>query len=225
MRMVMASKPELFYLRCLLSHVPGAMSFEDLRTVDGVVLPTFVEAARALNLIVNDECNRLALVEVRHLLSKIKLAHYYSIYFFVFLFIYISQRQFQNIICKGNVVSERPPNPCAFRVHARVLHPSQRRRALARIQGIECIFGSDLRLNLMEEIFQPSMCDDLLHKVQTVRKSATIEDVMHEALNLINQNLQFYGHSLDDHESMPKPDPTKIGKITREIEHERLEQF
>lgn len=66
MRMVMPSKPELYYLRCLLSHVAGAESFEDLRKVDGVVLPTFVEAAKARNLIIDDKCNRLALKEVKH---------------------------------------------------------------------------------------------------------------------------------------------------------------
>ncbi|KAG7997505.1 hypothetical protein I3843_01G214600 [Carya illinoinensis] len=36
---------ERYYLRILLNHVRGPLSFEDLRTVDGVVAPTFHEAA------------------------------------------------------------------------------------------------------------------------------------------------------------------------------------
>ena len=46
---------EKFHLRLLLYHVPGAQSFEDLRTVGGVLLPTFQAAARRLGLLADDE--------------------------------------------------------------------------------------------------------------------------------------------------------------------------
>ncbi|KAI0074753.1 hypothetical protein K474DRAFT_1676861 [Panus rudis PR-1116 ss-1] len=42
------SEGECFYLRILLQHRP-ASSFEDLRTIDGVVFPSFQEAAIALH--------------------------------------------------------------------------------------------------------------------------------------------------------------------------------
>ncbi|KAL6893835.1 hypothetical protein ACP4OV_007933 [Aristida adscensionis] len=45
---------ERYYLRVILNHVTGATSFEDLRTVDGVVLPTFREAAERRGLIESD---------------------------------------------------------------------------------------------------------------------------------------------------------------------------
>ena len=45
---------ECYYLRVLLNHVAGATSFEDLRTVDGVTLPTFREAAERRVLIGSD---------------------------------------------------------------------------------------------------------------------------------------------------------------------------
>ncbi|KAL6645873.1 hypothetical protein ACP70R_017481 [Stipagrostis hirtigluma subsp. patula] len=45
---------ERYYLRLLLNHVAGATSFEDLRTVNGVVFPTFREAAEKRGLIEAD---------------------------------------------------------------------------------------------------------------------------------------------------------------------------
>jgi hypothetical protein len=45
---------ERYYLRVFLNHVAGATSFEDLRTVDGVILLTFREAAERRSLIEAD---------------------------------------------------------------------------------------------------------------------------------------------------------------------------
>ena len=47
--------PEKFYLRMLLNHVRGAKSFDDMRTVDGVLYETFQAAARAKGLLNDDE--------------------------------------------------------------------------------------------------------------------------------------------------------------------------
>ncbi|GBP02739.1 hypothetical protein EVAR_72886_1 [Eumeta japonica] len=44
---------ECFYLRLLLVNVRGPISFESLRTVDGVVYPTFCAAYQELNLLEN----------------------------------------------------------------------------------------------------------------------------------------------------------------------------
>lgn len=46
---------ELFSLRLLLLHIRGAKGYEDLRTVNGVVYHTFKEAAKAMNLLDDDE--------------------------------------------------------------------------------------------------------------------------------------------------------------------------
>eukprot|EP00267_Zea_mays_P053525 XP_020406662.1 uncharacterized protein LOC103652634 [Zea mays] len=45
---------ERYYLRVLLNHVTGAASYVDLRTVDGVTLPTFREAAERRGLLESD---------------------------------------------------------------------------------------------------------------------------------------------------------------------------
>ncbi|KAG6657396.1 hypothetical protein CIPAW_04G088100 [Carya illinoinensis] len=45
---------ERYYLRILLNHVRGPLSFDDLRTVDGVVAPTFREAATMHGLLQRD---------------------------------------------------------------------------------------------------------------------------------------------------------------------------
>ena len=42
--------PEQFHLRTLLLHVPGAQSYQDLRTVNGTEYATFQEACTALGL-------------------------------------------------------------------------------------------------------------------------------------------------------------------------------
>ncbi|XP_053164950.1 uncharacterized protein LOC128350575 [Hemicordylus capensis] len=48
------SDPEHYCLRLLLLHVPGATSYENLRTVDGIEYPTYQAAAKTKGLI-NDE--------------------------------------------------------------------------------------------------------------------------------------------------------------------------
>jgi hypothetical protein len=45
---------ELYYLRMLLHHIPGATCYEDMRTVNSQVYPTFQAAAEALGLL---ECD------------------------------------------------------------------------------------------------------------------------------------------------------------------------
>ena len=42
----LSADTETFCLRLLLLHVPGATSFEDLRTVEGCLYDTFKEAAQ-----------------------------------------------------------------------------------------------------------------------------------------------------------------------------------
>ena len=54
---------ERHYLKLILLNVAGATSFEDLRTVNGVVHETFLEAAKALHLIENDNEWRRCLEE------------------------------------------------------------------------------------------------------------------------------------------------------------------
>ena len=43
------------FLRVLLNHVPGATSFEDLRTVAGIMYPTFRETCEKRGLIERDQ--------------------------------------------------------------------------------------------------------------------------------------------------------------------------
>jgi hypothetical protein len=52
---VMPTEGERFYLRLLLHHVPGATSWEHLRTVDGHIYPTHKEACQARGLLEDDE--------------------------------------------------------------------------------------------------------------------------------------------------------------------------
>lgn len=45
---------ELFHLRLLLLHVKGPKSFEDLRTYEGVIYPTFLEVCQARMIVTNE---------------------------------------------------------------------------------------------------------------------------------------------------------------------------
>uniref|UniRef100_A0A6N2L014 Uncharacterized protein n=1 Tax=Salix viminalis TaxID=40686 RepID=A0A6N2L014_SALVM len=46
---------ELYFLRLLLSHVKGVLSFDDLRKVSGVLYPTFKLACKSLGLLGDDK--------------------------------------------------------------------------------------------------------------------------------------------------------------------------
>ncbi|XP_065640379.1 uncharacterized protein LOC100208098 [Hydra vulgaris] len=65
---------EIFYLRMLLWHVRGTVSFEDLRTVNGTVFNTFREACSQLGLLQDDAEWRNTLTEAAatHLLNQIR---------------------------------------------------------------------------------------------------------------------------------------------------------
>ena len=52
---VVPTAGERFFLRCLLLNVPGPTSFDDLKTVDGVLYPTFRAACIARGLTKSDE--------------------------------------------------------------------------------------------------------------------------------------------------------------------------
>jgi hypothetical protein len=54
---------ELYYLRMLLNVAKGATSYEDLRTVSGVLYPTFKDACQAMGLLGDDSEWREALRE------------------------------------------------------------------------------------------------------------------------------------------------------------------
>ena len=58
---------ERFYLRLLLTVVPGAQSFEGLRTVDGHIWPTFKEACLAKGLLEDDREWNQCLLEAREM--------------------------------------------------------------------------------------------------------------------------------------------------------------
>jgi hypothetical protein len=57
------AKGEHYYLGVLLNHVAGATSFTDLRTVSGILLPTFREAAERRDLIEADNTLHEGLAE------------------------------------------------------------------------------------------------------------------------------------------------------------------
>src|SRR6202789_2694972 len=61
------SSGERFYLRTLLAAVKGAKSFEDLRRVDGDLLPTFHQACLARGLLEDDNEWRQCLQEAAHM--------------------------------------------------------------------------------------------------------------------------------------------------------------
>ena len=71
---------ERYFLRLLLCFVRGPKSFEDIRTVNGITMATFKEAAGALGLLDDDQewlrCMQEAIsfqmpVQIRHLFAII----------------------------------------------------------------------------------------------------------------------------------------------------------
>ena len=66
---VHANSGEHFYVHILLSAVKGAMSFEDLRTVDGQLLPTSHAACLARGLLEDESDWRQCLQKAAHMAS------------------------------------------------------------------------------------------------------------------------------------------------------------
>ena len=60
----MIQTPEKFFLRMLLLHVPGATSYDDLKTVSGEVASTFHEACIQMHLLADDTEYDEALTDV-----------------------------------------------------------------------------------------------------------------------------------------------------------------
>lgn len=69
---------EKFYLRTLLNFVKGATCYEDIRTVDGVVCPTFKEACYARGLLDDDKEYVDAITEASFRESGYYLRHLFS---------------------------------------------------------------------------------------------------------------------------------------------------
>ena len=70
---------ERFALSMLLIYVTGPMSFEDIRTVDGVVYPSYQEAAQKLGLMENDSEIYQVLEEVFEISSGHELRRFFAI--------------------------------------------------------------------------------------------------------------------------------------------------
>ena len=58
-----AKQIETYALRMLLYHIRGPTSFEDLRTVNGILIPSFQEACQKLGLMEDDSEVHLAMSE------------------------------------------------------------------------------------------------------------------------------------------------------------------
>ncbi|CAN0922391.1 ATP-dependent DNA helicase PIF1 [Linum grandiflorum] len=57
---------DVFYLRLLLTKIPGAMSFNDLRTVNGTLYNDYQQACQALGLLATDDEWNEVMTEVSH---------------------------------------------------------------------------------------------------------------------------------------------------------------
>jgi PIF1-like helicase len=76
---VSITQGDIFYLRLLLLHVRGAQSFEEVRTVDGIVCETFKEAAIQRNLLEDDKEWENCLAEAEELAMPRQLRHLFAI--------------------------------------------------------------------------------------------------------------------------------------------------
>ena len=64
---------ERYYFRMLLNVVKGAISFQDLRTINGAVEPTFKAACTSLGLLGNDNEWTMAIIEASYWSSATKI--------------------------------------------------------------------------------------------------------------------------------------------------------
>ena len=69
---------ECFYLRTLLTVVCGPKSFDDLRTFEGILYPTFKDACNARGLLDDDGEWRLCLVDASQFQTETRLRHLFT---------------------------------------------------------------------------------------------------------------------------------------------------
>ncbi|XP_076047299.1 uncharacterized protein LOC143028820 [Oratosquilla oratoria] len=78
-RAVTTRTVELFYLRLLLTHKPGPTSYEDLRTIEGVMHPSYREAVKALGLLSDEETWKMTILEIiNHTNDRYRLRETYA---------------------------------------------------------------------------------------------------------------------------------------------------
>ena len=75
---VAPTEGERFYLRLLLHHIRGATCYEDVRTVNGHLMPCFRDAAREMGLLEDDAEWETALNEAAHTHCPRQLRHLFS---------------------------------------------------------------------------------------------------------------------------------------------------
>src|SRR5581483_4734651 len=76
--MVQPSEGERYYLRTLLTHVKGATSFDDLKSVNGYLYETFKEACIHLGLLQNDTEWVTCLYEASQIKTGRQLRHLFA---------------------------------------------------------------------------------------------------------------------------------------------------
>jgi hypothetical protein len=75
---VQPSESERYYLRTLLTHIRGAISFENLKTIDGYTCRSFKEAYIRLSLFQNDDEWNACLLEASAIQSGKQLRHLFA---------------------------------------------------------------------------------------------------------------------------------------------------
>ena len=80
-RMVFVSptEGEKYYLRLLLTHVPGVTSFTDLRTIKNIIYPTFKEACIEYGLLGDDKEFDLCIKEAAEIQTGYELRHLFAL--------------------------------------------------------------------------------------------------------------------------------------------------
>ena len=84
MRETWSNKGEMFFLRMLLSdttlnHSAGKKSFEDIRTVNGVVYESFKETCRALGMLQDDELWKMVMEDARQQQTPVQMRELFCI--------------------------------------------------------------------------------------------------------------------------------------------------
>ena len=77
---VSPAEGERYYLRMLLTHVPGATSYENIRTVNNIIYKTFKEAAVAHGLLGDDKQYNLSLEEASQIKTGKQLRKFLHIF-------------------------------------------------------------------------------------------------------------------------------------------------
>jgi ATP-dependent DNA helicase PIF1 len=200
---------ELYYLRILLTKQRGCTSYEDIRTVKGIVYNTFQEACSELGLLKDDQEFKDALKESHRTASGYQMRCIFV--------------RMLNMNTMSNPYD-------VWKVSWKLLADGilyNRRKAL-KLPGIKLYYQTIQFINAFRYIYLLNLCNNCVNVFFNIELQISDDELENLCLIEIDKLLMLNGRSLSDYKTMPTPvveDGTTFQNklIADELSYDRVE--